>query len=60
MKKSISLNIDDDMPCYYCRTNLNHITIVDRMGFTKNEAKEILLRCPNLYKSRFEDKLQLQ
>ena len=48
------------MPCYYYRTNLNHITIVDRMGFTKNEAKEILLWCPNLYKSRFEDKLQLQ
>lgn len=40
------------------QVNLNHNTIVDGMGFTKEEAKSLLLNCPWLYLTRVEEKLQ--
>ena len=40
------------------RVNLNHITIVDGMGFTKEEAKSLLLKCPELYQYKDGEKLQ--
>lgn len=40
------------------QVNLNHITIVDGMGFKKHEAKALLLQCPRLYSCKVGEKLQ--
>ena len=37
---------------------MNHITIIDGMGFSKEEAKTLLLNCPDLYKIKVGEKLQ--
>ena len=40
------------------RVNLNHITMVDGMGFSHDESKQLLINCPELYKFKVELALQ--
>jgi len=40
------------------QVNVNNITIVDGMGFTQNEAKYLLVNCPDLYWQKIENTLQ--
>ena len=42
----------------YFRVNLNHITIVDGMGFSHDESKQLLIDSPELYKFKVESVLQ--
>jgi hypothetical protein len=38
--------------------NLNRMTITEGMGFSVDEAKQILLTHPFVFKQKFEEKLQ--
>jgi len=40
------------------QVNVNNITVIDGMGFSKDEAKQLLMKCPILYKNRAEGRLQ--
>jgi len=40
------------------QVNINHITIVDGMGFTHDESKELLIKCPELFQQKIELTLQ--
>ena len=40
------------------QVSLNKMKITEGMGFSEQEAKQILLRCPLVFKHKFEDTLQ--